>query len=231
MIWSSLQIQRYINSPDVCLNPPDYQDILQQVQLASKRHNLRLSSKELERIARKAFTDTGGKIQQRRHHDLLYDFGCQLTSEYNPGKTRLCLAEENHNVRYLVFVSKDSDPALKDPTLLRKLENNRELGLNSLEDVINKYAVQQDNADKKDEARRHGEEVRRLRGHRLHHHGEFSHLFSLIGCSRMKKKRRRTMTTCPQKQTLKKRSKPATSRMDQVRSNSMFICQDVFCFF
>ncbi|XP_051925976.1 death domain-associated protein 6 isoform X2 [Hippocampus zosterae] len=132
----SRKIQRYINSPEVCLNPPDYQDILQQVQLASKRHNLQLSSKELERIARKAFTDTGSKIQQRRHHDLLYDFGCQLTSEYRP----------------------DNDPALKDPTLLRKLENNRELGLNRLEDVINKYAIQQDNADKKDRARRHFEE-------------------------------------------------------------------------
>uniref|UniRef100_A0A3Q2YVM6 Death-domain associated protein n=1 Tax=Hippocampus comes TaxID=109280 RepID=A0A3Q2YVM6_HIPCM len=166
----SRKIQRYINSPDVCLNPPDYQDILQQVQLASKRHNLRLSSKELERIARKAFADTGSKIQQRRHHDLLYDFGCQLTSEYNP----------------------DNDPALKDPTLLRKLENNRELGLNRLEDVINKYAIQQDNADKKDKARRHVEEVRGLRGHRLHHHGKFSHLFCLIGFSRMKKRRRTT---------------------------------------
>uniref|UniRef100_A0A3Q2YJF1 Death domain-associated protein 6 n=1 Tax=Hippocampus comes TaxID=109280 RepID=A0A3Q2YJF1_HIPCM len=172
----SRKIQRYINSPDVCLNPPDYQDILQQVQLASKRHNLRLSSKELERIARKAFADTGSKIQQRRHHDLLYDFGCQLTSEYNP----------------------DNDPALKDPTLLRKLENNRELGLNRLEDVINKYAIQQDNADKKDKARRHVEEVRGLRGHRLHHHGKFSHLFCLIGFSRMKKRRR--TTTCPQKE-------------------------------
>uniref|UniRef100_A0A3Q3D2E9 Death-domain associated protein n=1 Tax=Hippocampus comes TaxID=109280 RepID=A0A3Q3D2E9_HIPCM len=132
----SRKVRRYINSPDVCLNPPDYQDILQQVQLASKRHNLRLSSKELERIARKAFADTGSKIQQRRHHDLLYDFGCQLTSEYNP----------------------DNDPALKDPTLLRKLENNRELGLNRLEDVINKYAIQQDNADKKDKSDEEEEE-------------------------------------------------------------------------
>ncbi|XP_061521346.1 death domain-associated protein 6 [Phycodurus eques] len=132
----SRRIQRYINSPEVCMNPPDYQDILQQVQLASKRHNLRLSSRQQEQIARKAFSDTGSKIQQRRQQDLLYDFGCQLTSEYKP----------------------DNDPALKDPSLLRKLHDNRELGLNRLEDVINKYAVQQETTDEKDTTRRHSEE-------------------------------------------------------------------------
>ncbi|XP_077363326.1 death domain-associated protein 6 isoform X2 [Festucalex cinctus] len=132
----SKRIQRYINSAEVCMNPPDYQDILQQVKLASKQHNLHLSSKELERLARKAFTDTGSKIQQRRQQDLLYDFGCQLTSEYKP----------------------DNDPALKDTTLLRKLRHNRELGLNRLEDVINKYATQQDNTDEDDKTRRHVEE-------------------------------------------------------------------------
>ncbi|XP_037119802.1 death domain-associated protein 6 isoform X2 [Syngnathus acus] len=124
----SKRIQRYINKPDVCMNPPDYQDILQQVQLANKRHNLHLSGKELERITRKAFTETGSQIQQRRHHDLLYDFGCQLTSEYKP----------------------DNDPALKDSSLHRRLRDNHELGLTRLEDVINKYSVLQDNTDKKD---------------------------------------------------------------------------------
>ncbi|XP_077405691.1 death domain-associated protein 6 [Vanacampus margaritifer] len=132
----SKRIQRYINSAEVSVNPPDYQDILQQVQLASKRHNLRLSNKELERLARKAFTDIGSKIQQRRQQDLLYDFGCQLTSEYKP----------------------DNDPALKDTSLLRKLRDNRELGLNRLEDVINKYAAQQDTTDENDKTRRHVEE-------------------------------------------------------------------------
>ncbi|XP_061675145.1 death domain-associated protein 6 [Syngnathoides biaculeatus] len=132
----SRRIQRYINSPEVCMNPPDYQDILQQVQLASKRHNLRLSSMQLEQIARKAFTDIGTKIQQRRQQDLLYDFGCQLTSEYKP----------------------DNDPALKDTSLLRKLRDNQEMGLNRLDDVINKYATQQEKTDEKDWTRRHGEE-------------------------------------------------------------------------
>ncbi|XP_057683122.1 death domain-associated protein 6 isoform X2 [Corythoichthys intestinalis] len=130
------KIQRYINSPEVCMNPPDYQDILQQVQQASKRHNLHLSRKQLELIARKAFTDTGTKIQQRRYQDLLYDFGCQLTSEYKP----------------------ENDPALKNPALLRKLKDNQELGVNRLEDVINKYANQQEDMDEKDRLKQQGKE-------------------------------------------------------------------------
>ncbi|XP_077599263.1 death domain-associated protein 6 [Stigmatopora nigra] len=134
------KIQRFINRPDVCMNPPDYQDILQQVQLASDRHHLRLSATQLDQIARKAFTDTGTKIQQRRYHDLLYDFGCQLTSEYKP----------------------ENDPALKNPTLLRKLKENRDLGASRLEDVINKYANQQEDVEHKERSKRQakeGEEV------------------------------------------------------------------------
>ncbi|XP_077446444.1 death domain-associated protein 6 isoform X2 [Stigmatopora argus] len=130
------KIQRYINRPDVCMNPPDFQDILQQVQLASDRHHLRLSATQLDQIARKAFADTGTKIQQRRYQDLLYDFGCQLTSEYKP----------------------ENDPALKNPTLLRKLKENRDLGASRLEDVLNKYANQQEDVDHKDRSKRQGKE-------------------------------------------------------------------------
>nr|XP_057903366.1 death domain-associated protein 6 [Doryrhamphus excisus]XP_057903367.1 death domain-associated protein 6 [Doryrhamphus excisus]XP_057903368.1 death domain-associated protein 6 [Doryrhamphus excisus]XP_057903369.1 death domain-associated protein 6 [Doryrhamphus excisus] len=130
------RIERYINSPEVRRNPPDYQDILQQVLLASKRHNLCLSRKQLNQFAQEAFRETGSQIQERRHLDLVYNFGSHLTDGYVPAR----------------------DPALMDPSLLRKLRSNREVALSRLDDVISKYAVQQEDTEDQDRMKRQAKE-------------------------------------------------------------------------
>lgn len=93
----SHQIERFINSPEAHKNPPDYYDILQQVLRANERHNLCLSRQHLERIAVDAFRDTGSRMQERRHLDLVYNFGSRLTDPYKPGETSgpHCVYTEN----------------------------------------------------------------------------------------------------------------------------------------
>ncbi|XP_034016879.1 death domain-associated protein 6 isoform X2 [Thalassophryne amazonica] len=126
------KIERFINSPEAQRNPPDYQDILQQVLRANERHNLSLSRKQLNQIAQEAFTETGSRLQERRHLDMVYNFGSWLTDSY---KTT-------------------SDPALSDAALQRQLRSNREMSLSHLEDVITKYAVKQENTEEQDRCKR-----------------------------------------------------------------------------
>ncbi|KAK5854722.1 hypothetical protein PBY51_004894 [Eleginops maclovinus] len=126
------RIERFINSPEAQRNPPDYQDILQQVLHANERHNLCLSRKLLNQIAQEAFRETGSRIQERRHLDLVYNFGSRITDTYKPA----------------------SDPALSDTSLLRKLRSNREVALSSLDEVIRKYAAKQDDTEEQERARR-----------------------------------------------------------------------------
>ncbi|MEQ2168018.1 hypothetical protein GOODEAATRI_010061 [Goodea atripinnis] len=113
-------------------NPPDYPDILHQVLRANERHNLCLSRKQLNQIAQEAFRETGSCMQERRHLDLVYNFGSRLTDTYKPA----------------------TDPALADPTLMRKLRSNREVALSRLEEVISKYAVKQDDTEEHERLRR-----------------------------------------------------------------------------
>ncbi|KAL7382014.1 hypothetical protein ABVT39_015068 [Epinephelus coioides] len=126
------KIERFINSPEAQRNPPDYQDILQQVLRANVRHNLCLSRKQLNQIAQEAFRETGSSLQERRHLDLVYNFGSWLTDPYKPA----------------------ADPALSDPSLLRRLRSNREEALSRLEEVITKYAVRQEDTEEQERARR-----------------------------------------------------------------------------
>ncbi|XP_031151423.1 death domain-associated protein 6 [Sander lucioperca] len=126
------KIERFINSPEALRNPPDYPDILQQVLRANERHNLSLSRKQLNQYAQEAFRETGSKIQERRHLDLVYNFGSRLTDPYKPA----------------------TDPALADPSLLRKLRANREVALSRLEEVITKFAVKQDDTEEHERAKR-----------------------------------------------------------------------------
>uniref|UniRef100_A0A4W6F0N6 Death domain-associated protein 6 n=1 Tax=Lates calcarifer TaxID=8187 RepID=A0A4W6F0N6_LATCA len=126
------RIERFINSPEAQRNPPDYPDILQQVLRANERHNLCLSRKQLNQIAQDAFRETGSRMQERRHLDLVYNFGSHLTDNYKPA----------------------SDPALSDPALLRKLRSNREVALSHLEEVITKYAVKQEDTEEQERNKR-----------------------------------------------------------------------------
>lgn len=80
----SYKIERYINSPEVRENPPDYRDILQLVQRVNQRHNLSLSRSQLSQIAQDAFQETGSRLQERRHLDMVFNFGSHLTDAYKP---------------------------------------------------------------------------------------------------------------------------------------------------
>uniref|UniRef100_A0A8D3B4V0 Death domain-associated protein 6 n=1 Tax=Scophthalmus maximus TaxID=52904 RepID=A0A8D3B4V0_SCOMX len=122
------RIERYINSPEAQRNPPDYQDVLQQVLRANERHKLCLSRKQLNQMALDAFRETGSQMQERRHLDLVYNFGSQLTDHYRPA----------------------TDPALSDPSLQRKLRSNREVALSRLEEVITKFSVKQEDTEEKE---------------------------------------------------------------------------------
>ncbi|KAM6903371.1 death domain-associated protein 6 isoform 2-T2 [Lycodopsis pacificus] len=126
------KIERFINSPEAQRNPPDFQDIFQQVLRANERHNLCLSRKQLEQIAQEAFRETWRCMHERRHLDLVYNFGSRLTDAYKPA----------------------TDPALEDPSLLRKLRSNREVALSRLEEVITNYAIKQEDAEEQDRAKR-----------------------------------------------------------------------------
>ncbi|XP_056597728.1 death domain-associated protein 6 isoform X1 [Triplophysa dalaica] len=119
------KIARYINSADVLHNPPDYTDILKVVERANDRYNLLLSRKQITQIAQEAFRETGNKLQERRHLDMVYNFGSHLTDLYKP----------------------TLDPALSDQTLHRKLRSNRDTALSNLENMINKYAVKQEDVE------------------------------------------------------------------------------------
>lgn len=82
---SSNQIERYINRPEVRHNPPDYHDINRLVTRANERYKLCLDRKQLIMLAKEAFRDIGTRIQERRHLDLVYNFGSHLTDAYKPG--------------------------------------------------------------------------------------------------------------------------------------------------
>ncbi|XP_020516955.1 death domain-associated protein 6 [Labrus bergylta] len=138
------KIERFINSPEALRNPPDYQDILQQVLRANERHNLCLSRKQLNQMAQDAFRETGSRMQERRHLDLVYNFGSPLTDPYKPA----------------------TDPALSDPTLLRKLRSNREVALTRLEEVITKYAVKQEDTEEQERIRRQEKDRKDKEGHK-----------------------------------------------------------------
>ncbi|KAB5517976.1 hypothetical protein PHYPO_G00173770 [Pangasianodon hypophthalmus] len=130
------KIERFINQPEISQNPPDYRDILQVVKRANERNQLMLSRKQEAQIAQEAFRETGNRLQERRHLDMVYNFGSHLTDLYRPA----------------------TDPALTDPMLTQKLRSNRELALSSLEEVINKYAGKQDDTEEEERRKRLGKE-------------------------------------------------------------------------
>ncbi|XP_009890698.1 PREDICTED: death domain-associated protein 6-like, partial [Charadrius vociferus] len=75
------RIERFINRPEVF---PDYSDILKVIQKASARHSLGLARRQMENMAQDAFREVGNRLQERRHLDLVYNFGSHLTDQYRP---------------------------------------------------------------------------------------------------------------------------------------------------
>lgn len=125
------RIERLINKPGRDTFP-DYGDVLRAVQKAATRHSLGLPRQQLQLLAQDAFRDVGVRLQERRHLDLIYNFGCHLTDDYSPG----------------------IDPALSDPGLARRLRENRSLAMSRLDEVISKYARMQDQSEEGERQRR-----------------------------------------------------------------------------
>lgn len=65
-------------------------DILGVVRRANERYNVLLSSKQINQIAQDAFRETGSKLQERRHLDMVYNFGSHLTDSYKPSNCITC---------------------------------------------------------------------------------------------------------------------------------------------
>uniref|UniRef100_A0A2K6SYG9 Death domain-associated protein 6 n=1 Tax=Saimiri boliviensis boliviensis TaxID=39432 RepID=A0A2K6SYG9_SAIBB len=125
------RIERLINKPGPDTFP-DYGDVLRAVEKAAARHSLGLPRQRLQLMAQDAFRDVGIKLQERRHLDLIYNFGCHLTDDYRPG----------------------IDPALSDPVLARRLRENRSLAMSRLDEVISKYAMLQDKSEEGERKKR-----------------------------------------------------------------------------
>ncbi|NXO00605.1 DAXX protein, partial [Rhinopomastus cyanomelas] len=123
------RIERFINRPEAF---PDYSDILKVIQKASTRHGLGLARRQMENMAQDAFREVGNRLQERRHLDLIYNFGSHLTDQYRPG----------------------ADPALLDPELAKRLRRNRTVALNRLDNVISHFAQLQDESEEEERGRR-----------------------------------------------------------------------------
>ncbi|XP_063287635.1 death domain-associated protein 6 isoform X1 [Pelobates fuscus] len=120
------QLEKFINgSQDIF---PDYGDVLRVIQKASDRHALGLPRKQIQSMAQDAFRELGNRLQERRHLDLVYNFGCHLTDIYKPG----------------------NDPAHMDSMLQRRLRENRSVAMNRLDELIKKYAEMQDDGEEEE---------------------------------------------------------------------------------
>uniref|UniRef100_A0A8C8ZZL4 Death domain-associated protein 6 n=1 Tax=Prolemur simus TaxID=1328070 RepID=A0A8C8ZZL4_PROSS len=125
------RIERLINKPGLDTFP-DYGDVLRAVEKAAARHSLGLPRQQLQLMAQDAFRDVGIRLQERRHLDLIYNFGCHLTDDYRPG----------------------TDPALSDAALARRLRENRDLAMSRLDEVISKYSMMQEKSEASDRKRK-----------------------------------------------------------------------------
>ncbi|XP_064616182.1 death domain-associated protein 6-like [Liolophura sinensis] len=120
------KIERFINKKKMF---PDFHDIRDIIIKVNKRKELNLSSQMVEMISRDTFMDVGNRLQERRREDFVTTFGCRLTDNANP----------------------NDDPALRDPALKAKLENNLSEGKQKMQDLILKYAHEQYNREEEPE--------------------------------------------------------------------------------
>lgn len=98
---------------------PDYNDILMCVSDCNEKKQLGLDKKEQCQIAQKAFTNLGEYLQRVRRNDYWDTFS-------------------------LFLENKPEDPALKNPELAQKLNENKELGEKKLTQVFSEYVKKQE---------------------------------------------------------------------------------------
>ena len=97
---------------------PDRFDIKNVFLETNKKHGLKMAPQVLNEIVDDVFVKIGNKLQKRRKKDLVLNFGSFLTDKYRGS----------------------NDPALNDPALLKKLEENKRVNKRALDDVFNRYA-------------------------------------------------------------------------------------------
>ncbi|XP_069120311.1 uncharacterized protein [Argopecten irradians] len=119
-------LERFINKHKIF---PDFHDVQKVIRDTSKKKKLGLSGPAIDRLAREAFQDIGDLLQKRRISDLR--------------KTSLGHLPEEQGVR--------EDPALKDPDLKKKLDQNRKVAKGKLDDVLEKFCKWQEEAPPVDE--------------------------------------------------------------------------------
>ncbi|XP_052220122.1 uncharacterized protein LOC127837243 isoform X2 [Dreissena polymorpha] len=122
------KIERFVNKRKVF---PDYHDIRNLIVNVNKDKRLNLRARDIDDLAREAFTDVGNQLQKRRQKDF-------VSSLHFPG------SEVNPYSTY-------DDPALFDPDLKKKLDHNKKTGKTKMDQVVEKYAhLQYEVGDKTD---------------------------------------------------------------------------------
>ena len=97
---------------------PDRFDIKNVFLETNKKHGLKMTPEVLDEFVDNVFVKICEKFQKRRKKDFAFTFGSFLTDN--------CRAS--------------NDPALRDPSLLKKLEENNRANKRALDEVFNRYA-------------------------------------------------------------------------------------------
>ncbi|XP_053381413.1 uncharacterized protein LOC123526107 isoform X2 [Mercenaria mercenaria] len=120
------KLEKFINKKKVF---PDYHDVRSIIMKVNKEKRLHLKSREMDDLAREAFTDVGNQLQRRRQKDFISTFHSSGVA-VNP-------------------FSLYDDPALYDPELKKKLDANKKSAKSNMEKVVEKYAALQYQVDDK----------------------------------------------------------------------------------
>ncbi|OWF44789.1 histone-lysine N-methyltransferase, H3 lysine-79 specific-like [Mizuhopecten yessoensis] len=129
------KLEKFINKHKIF---PDFHDVQKVIRDTSKQKKLGLSGPAVDRLAREAFQDIGEKLQERRIRDL---------RKTSPGHL-----PDEQGLR--------EDPALRDPELKKRLDDNRKIGKGKLYDVLEKFCKWQEEApeEKEDEDKKSEDE-------------------------------------------------------------------------
>ena len=99
---------------------PDHYDVCQLVNRCNEKHSLGIKQEETIQLSKRLFKEIGNILKKQRVKDLMLHLGCHLTDD----------APE--------------DPALSDPLLLQRLNENRHLSQRKLDDVCTQFVDKQE---------------------------------------------------------------------------------------